>query len=174
LPYLARLGISHVYLSPVLQAAPGSQHGYDVTNPARISEDLGGAAGWADFSRAARAAGLGVLLDIVPNHMACTAHNPWWDDLLRDGPASPHAATFDVFLAEAGGRWRLHLATLGVPYRDALELGQLQFVAAATGPRLQCGEQSWPLRPGSWAELFASPAAREAFTPLARNPSIVK
>src|SRR4051812_28235231 len=109
LPYLAQLGVSHVYLSPCLQAAPGSTHGYDVTDPSKVSEDLGGSAAWANFSQAAREAGLGVLLDIVPNHMACTTQNPWWDDLLMHGPASRHAATFDVFPAGAGDRWRLHL-----------------------------------------------------------------
>src|SRR4051812_11721104 len=85
LPYLARLGVSHVYLSPCLQAVPGSLHGYDVTDPTRISEDLGGPAAWREFGQAVRAHGLGVLLDVVPNHMAATAHNPWWDDLLAHG-----------------------------------------------------------------------------------------
>ena len=64
LPYLAELGISHVYLSPCLQAAPGSRHGYDVTDPSRISEDLGGEAAWDRFVASARALGLKILLDI--------------------------------------------------------------------------------------------------------------
>ena len=76
LPYLADLGLSHVYLSPCLQAMPGSMHGYDVTDPSRINEDLGGEESWAAFVGAARAHGLKILLDIVPNHMAASEHNP--------------------------------------------------------------------------------------------------
>src|SRR3954469_4118329 len=144
LPYLARLGISHVYLSPCLQAVPGSTHGYDVADPTRLSEDRGGPAAWREFGETARKLGLGILLDIVPNHMSATAHNPWWDDLLAHGPARRYAGYFDVFPRQRDGRWRLHLATLGTPYREALEQGQLQLASAATGPRLRCGEQSWP------------------------------
>src|ERR1700689_3984326 len=69
LPYLAHLGISHVYLSPCLQATRGSQHGYDVTDPVHVSDDLGGEAAWARFGAGAHAHALGILLDIVPNHM---------------------------------------------------------------------------------------------------------
>src|SRR5271169_884579 len=96
LPYLAELGISHVYLSPCLQAVPGSQHGYDVADPGKISEDLGGESAWSDFVRAARDLGLGILLDIVPNHMSASRYNPWWDDVLRQGPFSPFADFFDI------------------------------------------------------------------------------
>src|ERR1700753_4076370 len=74
LPYLADLGISHAYLSPCLQAVPGSQHGYDVADPSRISEDLGGERAWKDFIARAQALGMGVLLDIVPNHMSASHH----------------------------------------------------------------------------------------------------
>jgi (1->4)-alpha-D-glucan 1-alpha-D-glucosylmutase len=160
LPYLARLGISHVYLSPCLQAGPGSQHGYDVTDPTRISDDLGGPAAWRNFSEVARDLGLGLLLDIVPNHMAANAHNPWWDDLLAHGPASPYASYFDIAPQAQGGRWRLHLATLGMSYHDALEQGKLQIVANGLRPRLDCEGQTWPLNPASWA-LLLPPAARE-------------
>ena len=76
LPYLKTLGVSHVYLSPCLQAGKGSMHGYDVTDPTKISDDLGGEAGWAEFVRATQDHGLGILLDIVPNHMAATAQKP--------------------------------------------------------------------------------------------------
>jgi len=72
LPYLADLGISHVYLSPCLQAAPGSMHGYDVTDPSRISEDLGGEQAWERFVEGARRNNLGILIDIVPNHMSAS------------------------------------------------------------------------------------------------------
>src|ERR1700760_4874501 len=96
LPYLANLGISHVYLSPCLQASPGSQHGYDVVDPRQISRDLGGEGAWARFVARARNLSLGILLDIVPNHMAATELNPWWDDVLTHGPFSDYARYFDI------------------------------------------------------------------------------
>ena len=96
LGYLAELGISHVYLSPCLQAVPGSQHGYDVVDPSKISDDLGGEPAWVQFVRAARELKLRILLDIVPNHMSASHYNPWWDDVLRQGPFSPFAGYFDI------------------------------------------------------------------------------
>src|ERR1044071_8003621 len=69
-PYLVELGVSHLYLSPVLQAAGGSTHGYEVVDPDRVSAELGGEAGWRELVRVAKAAGLAILLDIVPNHMS--------------------------------------------------------------------------------------------------------
>ena len=82
-PYLAELGISHLYLSPVLQAAPGSTHGYDVVDPDRVNAALGGEDGFRALVAAARAAGLGILLDIVPNHMSIAGTaNRWWVDVL--------------------------------------------------------------------------------------------
>ena len=102
-PYLAELGISHLYLSPSLQARPGSTHGYDVVDPTRVSEDLGGEAGLRGLSSAARAAGLGIVLDIVPNHMAATDENPFWRDPLwrakffdLDWRTGVHRRFFDV------------------------------------------------------------------------------
>src|SRR6202020_53188 len=96
LPYLAELGISHVYLSPCLQAVPGSQHGYDVVDPSRVSDDLGGEPAWSAFVQASRGCGLRILLDIVPNHMSASRHNAWWDDVLQQGPYSPYAQFFDI------------------------------------------------------------------------------
>jgi (1->4)-alpha-D-glucan 1-alpha-D-glucosylmutase len=88
-PYLAELGISHLYLSPILQAGRGSQHGYDVVDPDRVSAALGGEPGFAALVAAARSAGMDVLLDIVPNHMSIAGtENRWWLDVLENGPAS--------------------------------------------------------------------------------------
>ena len=98
-PYLADLGISHLYLSPVLQAAPGSTHGYDVVDHARVSTELGGEDGLRALSAAARRHGLGVVVDVVPNHMAIptpeSLNEALWS-VLRDGPRSPYARWFDV------------------------------------------------------------------------------
>jgi (1->4)-alpha-D-glucan 1-alpha-D-glucosylmutase len=108
--YLAGLGMSHVYLSPVLQAAPGSTHGYDVTDHSRISEALGGEDGFREMAGQFRAHGLGIVLDIVPNHMAIpvpeTLNRQLWE-VLRDGPGSRYAHWFDIDWAGGGGRMLL-------------------------------------------------------------------
>src|ERR1044071_7796802 len=104
-PYLAQLGITHLYLSPVLQAAEGSTHGYDVVDPDTVSEQLGGEAGWRELVQVAKAAGLGILLDIVPNHMSIAGTgNRWWLDVLENGPASYYAHFFDVDWDQAESR----------------------------------------------------------------------
>ena len=98
-PYLADLGVSHVYCSPVLQAAPGSTHGYDVVNHSRLSADLGGDEGWAELVRACHQHGLGIVIDVVPNHMAVPnppAPNKQWADVLEHGRESAYAHWFDV------------------------------------------------------------------------------
>ncbi|MEV5569164.1 malto-oligosyltrehalose synthase [Spirillospora sp. NPDC052269] len=101
-PYLKDLGVSHVYLSPVLQAAPGSTHGYDVADHGRISAELGGEDAFAAMVGRFRSRGLRVLLDIVPNHMAF--HGPAVESVLADGPKSPYAHWFDVDWDAGGGR----------------------------------------------------------------------
>ena len=95
--YLASLGVSHVYCSPFLQAAAGSPHGYDVVDPHRINEELGGEPGFRRFTRALKAHGQKLLMDVVPNHMATAGRsNPWWWDLLQHGKSSRYAGYFDI------------------------------------------------------------------------------
>ncbi|HNM83682.1 MAG TPA: malto-oligosyltrehalose synthase [Mycobacterium sp.] len=98
LDYLAALGVSHLYLSPILTAAAGSSHGYDVTDPTTVSAGLGGPDGLARLSAAARARGLGIVVDIVPNHLGVelAQHNPWWWDVLRLGRESAYYSFFDI------------------------------------------------------------------------------
>ena len=96
-PYLRDLGISHVYCSPSFQAAAGSTHGYDVADPTRVSEELGGDEGWLTLRDALRRLGMTQLLDIVPNHMSTAdRRNRWWWDVLADGRSSPWAPFFDI------------------------------------------------------------------------------
>jgi (1->4)-alpha-D-glucan 1-alpha-D-glucosylmutase len=91
-PYIARLGVSHVYLSPILQAASGSSHGYDVVDHRRVSDDLGGADGYRRLGVTLGRHHLGQVLDIVPNHMAIGGpENPLWWDVLENGPSSRYA-----------------------------------------------------------------------------------
>ncbi len=160
MPYLRELGISHVYLSPCFQAVPDSMHGYDVIDHGKISDDLGGEEGWALFQQAAKHHGMGVLLDIVPNHMATHASNPWWNDLLTHGPFSSHAGTFDVFPTNANGKWEVALCVLAEPYGSALAEGAFSIYPATSAPRLRYMEESWPLNPTSW-QILLEPLAPE-------------
>ncbi|WP_256726399.1 alpha-amylase family glycosyl hydrolase, partial [Streptomyces acidiscabies] len=119
-PYLASLGVSHLHLSPVLEAVPGSAHGYDVVDPARVRGELGGEEGLRALAGAARAHGLGLVADVVPNHMALAPrHNRALWEVLREGPASPYARWFDVDWEVQGGR--MLLPVLGGPAGDELE-----------------------------------------------------
>src|SRR3546814_8741135 len=95
-PYLARLGISDLYASPIFAAAQGSTHGYDGIDFGTMEPAIGGEEGFDRLSSALQQHGLGLLLDFVPNHMAAVESNRWWRSLLEWGSASPHAAVFDV------------------------------------------------------------------------------
>lgn len=108
-PYLKSLGVDWVYLSPILTAEQGSDHGYDVTDPSAVDPERGGPEGLLALSKAAREHGMGVLVDIVPNHVgvATPAQNPWWWSLLKEGQGSPYAEAFDVEWELAGGKLRL-------------------------------------------------------------------
>jgi (1->4)-alpha-D-glucan 1-alpha-D-glucosylmutase len=122
LPYLHDLGVDWVYLSPLLLAEPGSQHGYDVVDPAVVDPARGGRDGLATLSAEARRLGMGVLVDVVPNHMgvATPRENPWWWDLLQHGRASSYAAAFDVDWEANGGR--ILLPVLGDDDEGALRV----------------------------------------------------
>ncbi|MFL0413520.1 malto-oligosyltrehalose synthase [uncultured Sphingomonas sp.] len=120
-PYLDDLGISHVYASPITSAVPGSTHGYDVVDPTRINPELGGEEGFRSLVAALQARGMGVIIDIVPNHMGVAdGANPWWNDVLRRGPDSEYARVFDI-------DWRrpVLLPVLGTPLRQALGDGAI-------------------------------------------------
>ncbi|MEH3088339.1 MAG: malto-oligosyltrehalose synthase [Microbacterium arborescens] len=131
--YLRALGVDWAYLSPLLAAAEGSDHGYDVVDPTRVDPRRGGPEALARFSAAARDAGLGVLVDIVPNHqgVAVPAENPWWWDVLRHGRDSAHAAAFDIDWEHGGGK--LSLPILGAAVREAVAAGEIEVAPVAAG-----------------------------------------
>ncbi|CAM4119914.1 malto-oligosyltrehalose synthase [Palleronia rufa] len=131
-PYLARLGISHLYASPLFTAQPGSTHGYDVTDPGEIEPAIGGRDGLARLSAALRAEGLGLILDIVPNHMAFSVATPWLRDVLRHGPDSRFARHFDLD-PEAG---RIRLPWLTAPFEQVLAEGGFSVDRDDDGPVL--------------------------------------
>ncbi len=122
-PYLAALGVSHVYASPIMAARAGSLHGYDGIDPTRINPELGGEAGLRALVAALKSRGMGLILDIVPNHMAATWENAWWVDVLRHGQASRYACFFDIDWHREDGR--VLLPVLGKPLKEVLEAGEL-------------------------------------------------
>ncbi|MFJ3641417.1 malto-oligosyltrehalose synthase [Streptomyces sp. NPDC090108] len=141
-PYLASLGVSHLHLSPVLEAVPGSTHGYDVVDPARVREELGGEEGLRALARTAREHGLGLVADIVPNHMAMAPrHNHALWEVLREGPGSRYARWFDIDWEAQGGR--LLLPVLGGPLGAELEH------LVADGDVLRYHDHVFPLRTGT-------------------------
>lgn len=143
-PYLADLGISHLYASPVATAVTGSTHGYDVTRPNEIDPAIGGLDGLRRFAEALHARGLGLILDIVPNHMAASLENPWWRSVVALGEESPYARYFDIDWSE-----RLTLPFLGHDFDHELTEGT---IALALDPRhgdlaLNYYEHFFPLHP---------------------------
>lgn len=115
-PRLAALGVSHLHLSPVLEAVPGSTHGYDVTDHGAVRAELGGEEGLRALAATARAHGLGVVVDLVPNHMAATPrHNHALREVLREGPGSPYARWFDIDWEAGDGRMLLPVLPARLP-----------------------------------------------------------
>lgn len=145
LPYLVDLGISDLYLSPIFRASTGSTHGYDVIDPNEIEPSLGGRAGFESLAKAAQDHGLGVILDIVPNHTAFSPENPWLRDVLRHGRDSRYAAHFDIDWSEG----RLLLPMLQAPFEARLAEGAFEIREAEDGPVLCDGPLEIPLRPTS-------------------------
>lgn len=159
--YLADLGISHVYTSPCLQAAAGSTHGYDVVDPTHVSEELGGREAFVRFCKARKHVGLGWVLDIVPNHMAIAGRaNPWWWDVLEDGPWSLYASHFDIYWqpSDDPSREVILLPVLGQPLEQALESGALQLARDGGWLLLRYYDREFPLSPASTADLLARAA----------------
>ena len=170
-PYLHALGISHLYCSPVLAARAGSTHGYDVADPTQVSPELGGDAAFVALAETAHAHGMGVVLDIVPNHMGIGAENPYWDDLLAHGRSSRYARWFDVEWRAPTRRLanKVLLPVLGDTLDAVLERGELTLDVTEHGVRVSYFEHHFPIDPTTLPpelELAqrdpqALPAARE-------------
>ncbi|MFK0333819.1 malto-oligosyltrehalose synthase [Rhizobium sp. NPDC090275] len=146
-PYLKRLGISHLYASPVFTATSGSTHGYDVTDANEIDPSIGGREGFDRMVKALKAAGLGLILDIVPNHMAASLENPWWHDVIENGENSRYARHFDIDWSR-----RLTLPFLGDTFEAVLENGDISVKPDPnTGkPALAYFESVYPLAPQTY------------------------
>ena len=161
--YLRDLGISHVYCSPYLQAAPGSMHGYDVVDYDRVSDEIGGEEKMREFSRKLKECGLGQVLDIVPNHMAITGHhNAWWWDVLENGVASRYAPYFDIEwnAPEERLRNKILLPVLADHYGQVLAAKDLKLERQSGGFLLRYHDHTFPIAPESTAGLWREAADR--------------
>ncbi len=148
-PYLADLGVTHLYCSPWLQAAPGSAHGYDVVDHGRLNAELGGEEDFERLVAACRAAGLGIVLDVVPNHMAVSApesQNAAWWSVLRDGRNSPYARWFDIDWESPDNPGQVLVPVLGAPLGDCLDELVLE------SDRIRYYDHEVPVAPGTLVE----------------------
>ncbi|HUH13067.1 MAG TPA: malto-oligosyltrehalose synthase [Longimicrobiales bacterium] len=159
--YLADLGVSHLYSSPILTARTGSEHGYDGVDTQRLDGARGGEPGFARLRRALDAVGLGLLVDIVPNHMAASQENAWWWDVLQHGPASRWARHFDIdwWPPHMTLRAAVLLPVLGAPYGRVLEDGQLRLVVEEGSIQVAYFDRRLPLDPATVAPLLEAAAA---------------
>ncbi|WP_322517866.1 malto-oligosyltrehalose synthase [Rhodopseudomonas palustris] len=165
-PYLKELGISHLYASPFTKARRGSTHGYDIVDHTRLNPELGGEEAFARLSEALKSNDIGLILDFVPNHVGVHfADNPWWLDVLEWGPASPHAASFDIDweMLPFRNRGGVLLPIIGTSYGKALESGEIEL-------RYDAGEgnfSAWyfehrlPIAPQRYSEILRT-IVREA------------
>lgn len=148
-PYLKQLGISHLYASPIFSATAESTHGYDVTDVNQIEPSIGGREGFDRMAAALKAAGLGLILDIVPNHMAASLENTWWRDVIEHGEQSRYARYFDIDWSR-----RLTLPFLGDTFEAVLEKGEISVQRdPQTGkPALAYFDNFYPLKPETWQD----------------------
>ena len=165
LPYIRKLGVSHVYCSPILKARPGSTHGYDTVDPTQINPELGGLEAFERFAAAVTDEGMGLLLDIVPNHMGVGgSDNPWWLSVLEWGLLSPYADTFDIDWERLGAHGKMVAPNLGAQYGETLEKGDLKLgFNSDTGVfAVSFFEHTFPICPLTYPDILDRAVAVDA------------
>jgi (1->4)-alpha-D-glucan 1-alpha-D-glucosylmutase len=163
LPYLERLGIGDLYLSPLFRSRAESSHGYDVVDHGTIDPEIGDLAAFEQLAEAARSAGMGIVLDVVPNHMGINdPGNVWWLDVLENGEGSYFADFFDVdwHPAASGLQDKILLPFLGDPFGTVLERGDLQVVYADDRLQLKYFDRRFPLAPTTWPDVLELTASK--------------
>ena len=156
-PYLHRLGIGDVYASPIFKTHSDTAGGYDIVDPTCLNPMLGSEEDFLAFARELQRHGMGLLLDIVPNHMSATASNLWWKDVLENGPSSPYANYFDIEWdppsRSRGGKmlWPI----LGAPYGEVLERRELTLAFSQDGFAVRYFGRTLPIEPGTYAVILA-------------------
>jgi (1->4)-alpha-D-glucan 1-alpha-D-glucosylmutase len=156
LDYLQELGITEIYASPILTSRRGSGHGYDVTNPNRLDPDLGSEKDFEVFVSEMEKRGMGLLLDIVPNHMAASSENPWWMDVLENGPDSVFSSYFDIDWHPPSRNLdnKILLPILGRPFGEALDSGELKLNFRDGQFSIEYFESSFPLAPRTYRSVL--------------------
>jgi (1->4)-alpha-D-glucan 1-alpha-D-glucosylmutase len=156
LDYFSDLGITHIYASPILSSRRGSMHGYDVIDPTRLNSELGTEADFQAFQEKLHAAGMGLVLDIVPNHMSASSENLWWMDVLENGPESAYASYFDIDwhppLRTLEGKVLLPL--LGGSFGEVLERQELKLSLADGKFFVQYFESQFPIAPRTYRRIL--------------------
>jgi (1->4)-alpha-D-glucan 1-alpha-D-glucosylmutase len=163
-PALDRLGITHLYASPIWAAREGSTHGYDVVDPNRLNPVLGGPEDFDRLVEALQSRQMGLIADIVPNHMAAHPDNPWWTDVLENGASSPFASYLGInwgAVRQSHGEM-IFVPILGAPYGVALDRGEIQVVYAAGVFYIRYYEWRLPLAVRTYTQLLAPDAERLA------------
>ena len=160
LDYYAAIGVSHLYASPILTARSGSTHGYDVIDPGRVNPELGGEEGLRRLVQALHERKMGLIVDIVPNHMAVGEQNPWWCDVLLWGQHSPYASWFDIewLGADPALHGKVLLPVLGKSYGAVLQDGEigLGFDAATARLHVEISGSRLPVAPEDYVEILSS------------------
>ena len=158
--YLYDLGVSHVYSSPYLQAAPGSMHGYDVVDHQKVNEELGGTEAHERFSKRLGENGLGQVLDIVPNHMAIGSQNRFWWDVLENGASSRYASFFDIDWNPQEERLRdkVLVPILGDQYGRVLESGGIKVQRSGPNFFVEAAGEKFPAAPTSLPAILSKAA----------------
>jgi (1->4)-alpha-D-glucan 1-alpha-D-glucosylmutase len=156
LEYFSELGITHIYASPILAARRGSMHGYDVIDPTRLNPELGTEADFYAMQEKLHSLGMGMVLDIVPNHMSASSENVWWMDVLENGPESAYAAYFDIDwhppLRTLEGK--VLLPILGGCFGEVLERQELKLILTDGKFFIQYFESLFPIAPGSYRRIL--------------------
>jgi (1->4)-alpha-D-glucan 1-alpha-D-glucosylmutase len=155
LDYLFDLGVTHVYASPIFASRPGSSHGYDVIDPTRLNPEIGSEADFSLFQEGLRKRGMGLVLDVVPNHMSASSENTWWMDVLENGPASAYASYFDIDWHPPSRNLdgKILLPVLSKPFAEVLEDQELRVLFLEGRLFLQYFDSLFPLAPKSYARV---------------------
>jgi (1->4)-alpha-D-glucan 1-alpha-D-glucosylmutase len=150
LDYFRGLGVTHIYASPILRSRHGSSHGYDVIDPSHLNPELGTEADFQAFHEELEKRGMGLIVDIVPNHMAASSENAWWMDVLEHGPESAYASYFDIDWHSRALEGKILLPFLGRPFAEVLENQELALTYAEGKFIVQYFEWLFPLAPRSY------------------------
>jgi (1->4)-alpha-D-glucan 1-alpha-D-glucosylmutase len=162
LDYFSELGITHIYTSPIWRSRPGSTHGYDVIDPTRLNPELGTEADFFTLQTELRNRGMGLVLDIVPNHMSASTENSWWMDVLEHGPESAYASYFDIDWHPPSRSLdgKILLPVLGRPFAEALESGEFKLIFSDGRLFLQYFESLFPLAPKTYLAILGKNTER--------------